>query len=64
MEGMTFNYKGQGWVVGDVKDHSDTFKSQLGWTHFAMVMRPKGTKIYYANLLVADGEIVDSLVVL
>jgi hypothetical protein len=64
MEDSRFSYKGQEWIVGDVKDHSDTFKSQLGWTHFAMVMRPKGTKIYYANLLVADGEIVDSLVVL
>jgi len=64
MEDSRFSYKGQEWIVEDVRDHSDTFKSQLGWTHFAMVMRPKGTKIYYANLLVADGEIIDSLVVL
>lgn len=64
MQGQKFNYKGQEWIVREVLEASDSFRSQLGWTHIAGVMRPKGTKVYYANLLVADGEIAQSLVVL
>jgi hypothetical protein len=64
MQGMKFNYKGQEWVVAEVKEASEIFRSQLGWTHIAGVKRPKGTKIYWANLFIADGAVVQSLVVL
>lgn len=64
MQGKQFIYRNQKWVVAEVTDHSDNFKAQLNWTHFAGVVRPNGTKMYWANLLVVDGEIVDSLVVL
>lgn len=64
MQGMKFNYKGQEWVVAEVKEASEIFRSQLGWTHIAGVKRPKGTKMYWANLFIADGAVVQSLVVL
>jgi hypothetical protein len=64
MKNAQFNYANQKWVVAEVKDHTDTFKAQLGWTHFAGVTRPNGKKMYWANLLVVDGQIVDSMVVL
>ena len=64
MVGTKFNSKNQSWVIVDVKDHSDNFKAQLGWSHFAAIKRTNGKKVYYANLLVVDGAVVDTTVVL
>lgn len=64
MVGTKFNSKNQSWVIVEVKDHSDNFKSQLGWSHFAAIKRTNGKKVYYANLLVVDGAVVDTTVVL
>jgi hypothetical protein len=64
MIGTKFNSKNQSWVIVEVKDHSDNFKSQLGWSHFAAIKRINGKKVYYANLLVVDGEVVNTTVVL
>ncbi len=64
MVGTRFSSKNQSWVIVEVKDHSDNFKAQLGWSHFAAIKRINGKKVYYANLLVVDGEVVDTTVVL
>jgi hypothetical protein len=64
MEAIKFSNKGQNWEVVEIKEHSSIFSSQLGWTHFAGIKRPNGKKVYYANLLIIDGEVVDTTVVL
>jgi hypothetical protein len=64
MVGTKFSSKNQSWVIVEVKDHSDNFKAQLGWSHFAAIKRTNGKKVYYANLLVVDGAVVDTTVVL
>lgn len=62
--GKEFCYRGQVFKIDHIADHVSDVIVGLGWTHFASVTRPKGKKSYYANLLIADGEIVNSVVVL
>ena len=64
MEAIKFSNKGQNWEVVEIKEHSTNFVTQLGWTHFAGIKRPNGKKVYYANLLIVDGEVVNTTVVL
>lgn len=64
MKGTQFAYKGQVFKIDHIADHVSDVILGLGWTHFASVSRPKGKKAYYANLLIADGQIVNSVVVL
>ena len=64
MEGMKFNYTNQEWVIVQSTEASKNFTDQLGWSHWAEVKRPNGKKSYFANLLVVNDEILDSLVVL
>ena len=64
MSAIKFSNKGQNWVVVEIKEHSANFSTQLGWTHFAGIKLPNGTKVYYANLLIVDGEVINTTVVL
>lgn len=64
MNGITFSNKGQNWQVIQIKEHSEIFSSQIGWSHFAEIKRPNGRNRYYANLLIVDGEVVQTSVVL
>jgi hypothetical protein len=57
------SHKGK-FVIVQAKAHSADFTAQLGWTHFAEIKRENGRKAYFANLLVVDGEIVDTKVVM
>ena len=64
MQAIQFSNKGQKWEVVEIQEHSTNFVTQLGWTHFAGIKRPNGKKVYYANLLIVDGEVVNTTVVL
>ncbi len=64
MEAIKFSNKGQNWEVVEIKEHSNIFHTQLGWTHFAGIKRPNGKKVYYANLVIENGEVINSLVVM
>jgi hypothetical protein len=64
MEAIKFSNKGQEWVVTDLIVHTNSIITSLGWTHMAGVKRPKGTKVYYANLVIDNGKVVNSLVVM
>ena len=61
-KGTTFNSKNQTWKISEVIEASDMIRS-IGWTHVAAVTRPNGSKVYYANLMVVDGAILQSMVV-
>ena len=60
---QTFMSKGYEFQVVKIKEHTQSFKDQLNWTHFAAVKRPKGRKIYYTNLYIIEDKIVKSNVV-
>ncbi len=64
MKAIQFSNKGQKWEVVEIKEYSTNLVTQLGWTHFAAIKRPNGKKLYYANLLIVDGEVVNTTVVL
>jgi hypothetical protein len=64
MEGMNFTYQNVGFVVVRSNECSQNFTDQLGWSHWAEVKRTNGKKSYFANLLVVNEEVLDSLVVL
>lgn len=61
-KGTTFNSKNQTWKISEVIE-ADGMIRGLGWTHVAAVTRPNGSKVYYANLMVVDGAILQSMVV-
>jgi hypothetical protein len=63
MIGQLFVNRGQKFRIAEIMEHQGMIR-EMGWTHFAAVTRPNGRKQYYANLLIADGEIVNSVVVL
>lgn len=58
----TFNSQNQTWKINHIIETTGIVRD-LGWSHIANVSRPKGTKQYYANLLIIDGQIVHSMVV-
>jgi hypothetical protein len=60
----TFTNNNTKFTIVQIKEHSDNFRTQLGWTHFAEVKRPNGRKTYFANLLVVDGEVIQTKVVM
>lgn len=62
METITFNAENQKWVVRHIQETNGIIRD-LGWSHFAAVSRPKGTKVYYANLFIVNGEILKASVV-
>lgn len=64
MEAIKFSNKGQNWEVVEIKEHSNIFRTQIGWTHFAGIKRPNGKKVYYANLVIENGKVINSLVVM
>jgi hypothetical protein len=64
MKSTKFISKNQVWEIVEIKEHSNNFVAQLGWTHFAGIKRPNGKKLYYANLQIVDGEVVNTTVVL
>ncbi len=64
MEAIKFSNKGQEWVVTDLIVHTSNMMTKLGWTHMAGVKRPKGSKVYYANLFIENGKVINSLVVM
>lgn len=64
MQGVKFKHKNQDWVIVEIKNHNDNFRTQLGWTHFAMIKRPNGNKTYCTNLLVENGQVLQANVVL
>lgn len=63
MQGQKFTYKKISYEVVNIKMASDNFRTQLGWTHHAEVKRKNGS-LRFANLLIENGEITQSLVVL
>jgi hypothetical protein len=42
---------------------ADGMIRNIGWTHCAAVTRPNGKKVYYANLMINDGEVLNAMVV-
>ena len=60
---MQIKHKNQTLKVIEIKEHTPSMRT-TGWTHFAAVQRPKGTKVYYANLLIVDNEIIHSILVM
>jgi hypothetical protein len=60
----TFISNNTKFTIVQIKEHSDNFRTQLGWTHFAEVKRANGRKSYYANLLVVDGAVLQTKVVM
>jgi hypothetical protein len=63
MKNMTFINNGQKFRITEIMEAYGTVRD-LGWSHFAEVKRPNGTKGYYANLFISNGEILNSTVVL
>jgi hypothetical protein len=63
MKGKTFSNKGQNFKVAEIMVATGII-AEMGWTHFAAVKRPNGSKSYYANLVIVNDEIVHSVVVL
>lgn len=63
MKGQQFVNGGQVFKITEIMETTGVVR-QMGWTHIAEVKRPKGTKGYYANLFINDGEILNSVVVL
>lgn len=63
MNTATISLNNINYTIVQIKDHGDNFKAQLGWTHFAEVKRINGRRTYFANLLIVDGEIMDSKVI-
>ena len=63
MKGKQFISKGQVFKITEIMECNGVIAS-LGWTHFAEVKRPNGTKSYYANLMIENGEILHTTVVL
>lgn len=63
MKGQQFAYKGQTFKIAEIMETAGVVR-ECGWTHIAEVKRPKGTKGYYANLFISNGEILHSVVVL
>ena len=61
--GTTFNSKNQTWKINHILPNSEMIRTTYGWTHTASVSRPKGTKTYYAHLVVEDGKILHSSVI-
>jgi len=62
MSNITFNASNQNWVVRDILE-ADGMIRNIGWTHCAAVTRPNGKKVYYANLMINDGEVLNAMVV-
>jgi hypothetical protein len=61
---QTFNSNNDTFKIVQIKPHGENFQRELGWTHFAEVKRANGRKHYYANLLIVDGVLVQSKVLL
>ena len=64
MQGQKFTHKNQQWIIVEIKTHSDNFRTQLGWTHFAAVKRPTGKQVYYTNLFIVNDEVAQANVIL
>lgn len=60
----TFTNKNTTFKIEHIKEHTSEVITSLGWSHFAAVSRVKGHKTYYANLLIVDGVILHSSVVM
>jgi hypothetical protein len=60
----TFINNNTKFSIVQIKEHSDNFKTQLGWSHFAEIKRVNGRKTYFANLLIIDGAVVQTKVVM
>jgi hypothetical protein len=60
----TFTNKNTTFKIEHIKEHTSEVITSLGWSHFAAVSRLKGHKTYYANLMIVDGVIVHSSVVM
>lgn len=63
MENTTFIHHGTEYIIIEVKEHNADFTNQLGWTHYAKVTRVNGRKPYLANLIIVDGEVGVSRVI-
>lgn len=60
----TFTSNNDIFKIVQIMPHGENFQRELGWSHFAEVKRANGRKHYYANLLIVDGVLVQSKVVL
>jgi hypothetical protein len=60
----TFINNNTKFTIVQIKEHSENFSTQLGWSHFAEIKRVNGRKSYYANLLIVDGAVVQTKVVM
>ena len=61
-KGTTFTSKNETWKI----DHIMTDRGFIlakGWTHTAAVTRPRGKKLYWANLVIEDGKILHSAII-
>jgi hypothetical protein len=61
---QTFINSNTKFKIVHIMEHTSEVITSLGWSHFAAVQRMKGHKTYYANLMIVDGEILHSTVVM
>lgn len=52
------------YEITQIVEHTKQIREHIGFTHFAEIKRPNGKKLYCANLLVVNGRIVQSKVIL
>ena len=60
----TFINNNTKFIILQMKEHLDTFSTKLGWSHYAEVKRANGRQTYFANLLIVDGAILQTKVVM
>ena len=64
MAQTTFTYRNTTFKVDHMMEQTNPVIINLGWTHFAAVSRLNGSKTYYANLVIQNGQVLHSVVVL
>ena len=52
------------YEITQIVEHTKKISDHTGFTHFAEIKRPNGKKLYCANLLIVNGRIVQSKVIL
>lgn len=61
---QTFINSNTKFKIAHIIEHTSEVITSMGWTHYAAVQRMNGRKTYYANLMIVDGEILHSTVVM
>jgi hypothetical protein len=52
------------YEITQIVEHTKQISDHTGFTHFAEIKRPNGKKLYCANLLIVNGRIVQSKVII